>query len=122
MSKFSNCSVFKVKNKLIIDIGSSALTAFDWIENQKNDLIVCGDYGGNIYLIKVDESKFEIIKVYFQAHSEDITDLRFFPINTNQEILFASCSNDGYLKIFDSNDNQTPLYDIQISKVKNEFI
>lgn len=110
-------TVFRLKEMILIHFPTTTLTVFDWLNNRQNDLLLCGDFLGNIYLLKIYENKYEIIKTYFHAHSEDITDLRFFPNNHEEDVIFASCSNDGYLKIFDSNDNETPLYDIQISKV-----
>ena len=110
--------VFTTPYKLNIHLPNVTLTSFDWINNKRNDIIVCGDETGNIFLIKLMPNSFEVIKTYFQAHSEEITDLRFFPCNSDENILFASSSNDGFLRIFDDTNSETPLYDLHISQVK----
>lgn len=111
--------VFEAEFKTVIYLKNIIITTFDWLNNKKNDIIICGDCSGNFFLIKLIENRFEVVKSYFQAHSEEITDLRFFPKNNEENVIFASSSNDGFLKIFDSSNNETPLYDIHISKVLN---
>ena len=111
-------AVYETPYKLAIYLPSITFTAFDWLDSKSNDILLCGDHKGNIFLIKLFTNKFEIIKTYFQAHCEEITELRFFPCNTEEKLLFASGSNDGFLKIFDNFHNEIPLYDMQISKKK----
>lgn len=111
--------VFELQCQVNIFLPEITISAFDWLNNEKNDILACGDQNGNIFLAKISEteSKFEIIKTYYQAHSEEITDLRFFPCNSEENPLFSSSSNDGFLKIFDTHNYEIPLFEIHISKV-----
>ena len=110
--------VYEIQPQIQIFLSGKTISAFDWLNNSHNDVIACGDLTGNIFLVKLfPQSKFEVIKIYYQAHSEEITDLRFFPCNSEDNPLFASSSNDGFLKIFDTHNHETPLFEMHVSKV-----
>lgn len=69
-------------------------------------------------MIKIlENNKYQIINTYFQAHNSEITDIKFFPLNTDNLIMFGSTSYDGFLKIFDNLNKEIPLYESQLSKV-----
>lgn len=51
------------------------------------------------------------IKLYQMAHTRDIKDLKWVPnFDSNGEMLFASCSEDGDTKIWNVDDTSTPLH------------
>lgn len=110
--------VYEIQPQIEVFLSGKSISAFDWLNNSHNDVIACGDLTGNIFLVKLfPQAKFEVIKIYYQAHSEEITDLRFFPCNSEDNPLFASSSNDGFLKIFDTHNHETPLFEMHVSKV-----
>ena len=51
------------------------------------------------------------------AHSKDIKDLKWLPSFDNDEILFASCSEDGDTKIWNLKDSCNPIYYFSPTKV-----
>ncbi len=56
------------------------------------------------------------------AHTKDIKDLKWLPsYGEGEEILFASCSEDGDTKIWSLEDNCTPLHTFSPTKVNQKI-
>jgi len=51
------------------------------------------------------------------AHSKDIKDIKWLPSLETDEMLFASCSEDGDTKIWSLKDNCNPIYYFSPTKV-----
>lgn len=108
----------ELEPQIIIQIGKTKFTAFDWSDSEKNDLMLVGDREGNVLLIRlIETNNFEILNSYIFAHNSEITDLKFFPLNDEKTIIFATAGFDGYLKIFENMNQEIPLFESQLSKV-----
>ena len=72
--------------------------ALEWSKNSIGQLL-SGDMDGNIYLTKRQTSGFSTDSEPFTSHTSSVEDLQFSP---NQSHVFASCSADKTVKIWDS--------------------
>lgn len=82
--------------------------------------LACGDWKGNIYLYELTfgaECRYQLKRTILNAHNGYITALKNCPINKNGEVLFASGSYDGYIKIWSTKD-LNPIYEEEVSNRK----
>jgi ribosome assembly protein RRB1 len=71
--------------------------ALDWSPLVKG-LLATGSCDSSIYLYRTNESEFVMEKNPLKGHKDSVEDLQFSP---NQEYVFASCSVDRTIKIWD---------------------
>eukprot|EP00825_Cyclidium_porcatum_P045741 TRINITY_DN7034_c0_g1_i4.p1 TRINITY_DN7034_c0_g1~~TRINITY_DN7034_c0_g1_i4.p1 ORF type:complete len:696 (-),score=121.22 TRINITY_DN7034_c0_g1_i4:237-2324(-) len=114
-----------LKPQLQIKISQDVLLqSFEWITKRGCSEVLVGDQIGNMYWIKLKAntanqqwSQYEIIRVYEHAHTGAIFDIKYYWNNLQDDTeLFATCSFDGMVNIFDLQDTHLPIYKQEFSQ------
>ncbi|ORX91298.1 WD40 repeat-like protein [Basidiobolus meristosporus CBS 931.73] len=95
----------------IYTVGSHSVEGFamDWSETVTGRLLT-GDFNKNIYLTNPAESTFLPDMVPFHGHTSSIEDIQWSP---NQKSVFASCSADQTVRIWDVKNKKKDVFSIK---------
>ena len=123
-------SLINISPLSIVSIEKTQFTTFIWYPHNPCDKVLLGDVIGNIYLVKLDDlngntinspidakKNFSILRIFHMAHTKEIKDLKWFPNSKPEEMIFSSCSEDGDIKVWDLNENFSPIASFTTYKV-----